>query len=391
MIRTIGLHTYELDDVNIAVAEIKSGLEGFSLMENSIGIISCDPEYIETGVYEAVCAALPFPVAGITSMSQAIKGEVGILMLTVLVLTSDDVFFSAGVTADMAKDNDALTPMRASFDEARKSLPSDPKLILAFPPFISENAGDSYIDAFAELCPGVPIFGTLAISDSIAFDNCSTLYNGTSSLKKIAFILVTGAVKPRFLIATMNDNNKMPYSAEITKSEKNLIQEINGVSAYEYFQSIGLAKDGKLDEGLRFVPALVDFKKRDDYDGIPVVRSIAYLNENGDAVCRGCMYQNSIFTIINPSVEDIMESSAEFIERIKAIPERQVTLIFSCIVRRMILGTDPLAEAEMIKEKLEGDASFMMTYSGGEVCPTSVRDNDVTNRFHNFSIIACIL
>jgi hypothetical protein len=45
----------------------------------------------------------------------------------------------------------------------------------------------------------------------------------------------------------------------------------------------------------------------------------------------------------------------------------------------------------MIKEKLKGDSPFMLAYAGGEICPTSTRAESVTNRFHNYSIIACIL
>ncbi|MDR1471230.1 MAG: FIST C-terminal domain-containing protein [Synergistaceae bacterium] len=391
MMRSIGLYIYELDDADAAVAEIKAGLEDFPLMENTVGIIMCDPEYIDSGIYEAVCAALPFPVAGATTMTQAVEGEAGILMLTVFVLTGNDVFFSVAMTEEIVAGNDALTPTRACFAEAVRRLPSEPRLILAFPPFIADNAGDAYVEALTELCPGVPIFGTIAISDSIAFDNCSTLCNGEASLTKMALIVAAGAVNPRFLIATVDDHNKTPYSGEITKSEKNIVREINGVSTYEYFADIGLAKNGKLDEGLQFVPILIDFKKRADYDGIPVVRAIVNLTENGDAICRGYMYQNSVFTVINPTAEDILQSSSEVIEKVKAIPDRQATLIFSCVVRRMMFGAKPLSEASMIEEGLKGNSPFMLAYAGGEICPTSVCAGDVTNRFHNYSIIACIL
>jgi hypothetical protein len=391
MLRSIGLHIYELEDADAAVAEINAGLEGFPLMEHTAGIIMCDPEYIDSGVYEAICAALPFPVAGTTTMTQAVEGETGLLMLTVFVLTGDDVFFAAAMTGEIAGDNDALAPTRASFDEAVRQLPSEPKLILAFPPLIAENAGDAYVEALTALCPGVPVFGTLAISDSLTFDNCSTLCCGAASLNKMAFIVVAGAVSPRFLISTVNDHNKTPYSGEITKSEKNIVREINGISTYEYFSDIGLAKDGRLDQGLQFVPILVDFNKRHDYDGVPVVRAIVYLDENGDAVCRGYMYQNSIFTVINPSAADIMQSSEDLMEQIKAIPDRRATLIFSCVVRRMMFGAEPLLEAAMVEKSLRGGPPFMLAYAGGEICPTSASAAGVTNRFHNYSIIACIL
>ncbi|MDR1571449.1 MAG: FIST C-terminal domain-containing protein [Clostridiales Family XIII bacterium] len=391
MLRSAALHTYELDDVDAAVTEIRAGLEAFPLMEHSVGVIMCDPEYIESGVYGAVCAALPFPVAGATTLTQAVDGAAGILMLTVLVLTGDDVFFSVAMTEEIAPDNDVLTPTRACLEDALGRLPSEPKLILAFPPIIAENAGDAYVEAFAEICPGVPIFGTLAASDSIRFDNCSALCNGSASLAKMSFIAVAGAIEPRFAIATVGDRNKTPYSGEITRSEKNVIHEINGVSTYEYFESIGLAKDDSLDEGLQFVPVLIDFKKRDDYDGIPVVRAIVGLNDSGGAICRGYMHQDSVFTVVSPTQDDILKSSGELLDKLLLLHDRRATLIFSCVVRRMMLGTEPLLEASMIEERLRGGPTFMLGYAGGEICPTSVREKGATNRFHNYSIIACIL
>ncbi|MDR0357798.1 MAG: FIST C-terminal domain-containing protein [Clostridiales Family XIII bacterium] len=391
MIRSIGLHTYELNDPIIAAEEIKAGLKNFPLMENSLGIIMCDPEYLESGVYEAVCEALPFPCVGSTTTTQAVNEEADILILTVYVMTADDVFFSVAMSDDVPKNNDALSPTRAAFEKAARELPSEPKLIIAFPPIIPENAGDAYVEAFSALCPGVPLFGTLAISDAIAFDNCSSLCEGAASQDRIAFALIAGNINPRFIVSSVDDSNKTQYGGEITKSFENIVQEINGVSTYEYFEGIGLAKNGKLDEGLQFVPILIDFKKRDDYDGIPVVRAIVYLDENGYAVCRGFMYQNSVFTIINPTMDDILRSSLRFTEKLAEVPDRQATLILSCIVRRMTFGAAPLTEALMIKEKLGDGPPFMFAYAGGEICPTSVRDGVATNRFHNFSIIACVL
>jgi hypothetical protein len=163
------------------------------------------------------------------------------------------------------------------------------------------------------------------------------------------------------------------------------------VPTYEYFENIGLAKDGKFDEGLQFVPILIDFKKRADYDGVPVIHAIVYLDEDGNAVCRGYMYQGSVFTITNPKMDTFLRSSVELVEKIKAIPDRQVTLVLSCIVRRMSFGANPTVEAVMFKDELQSDFPFMFAYAGGEICPTSVRDGKAVNRFHNFSIIACIL
>jgi hypothetical protein len=139
------------------------------------------------------------------------------------------------------------------------------------------------------------------------------------------------------------------------------------------------------------VPILIDFKDRADYDGIPVVRAIVYLDENGDAICRGYMYQNSVFTVISPTMENMVKNSTEFVDKLAAMEDREATIIFSCIVRRMTFGTDPLTEARLVERKLKGSSPFMFAYAGGEICPTSERDGKAVNRFHNYSIIACVL
>jgi hypothetical protein len=40
----------------------------------------CDPEHLDPGVYVAICATLS---AGSITMTQAVDGEVGLLMLTI--------------------------------------------------------------------------------------------------------------------------------------------------------------------------------------------------------------------------------------------------------------------------------------------------------------------
>jgi hypothetical protein len=385
------MYTYELDDPAIAVQEIMTQLEKIRLLKNTIGILMCDPEFIDSGVYPAVCQALPFAVAGATTMSQGVNGVADILMLTLMVLTSDDVFFEAGFTEPIPNGGDALAPTKTVYEAVAAQLPEKPKLVLVFPPLLLQNSGDRYIEAFEGLCPDTPVFGTLAISDSIDFKNCCTLWNGESSLSRMAFILVAGNVSPHFFIATVSNTNTLPYSGEITKSEGNIVQEINDVRTSEYFESIGFAKHGVLDEGIQFVPLRLDLKKRTDYDGVPVMRAMVTFDENGYGVGRGNMYQNSVFTLINPTGDDTMKTSTELVDKLAAVTNPQAAIIFSCLVRRMTLGDKPLTEANMIVEKLSGLVPFMFAYAGGEICPTSHSPTKVTNRFHNYSIIACVL
>ncbi|MDL2264137.1 FIST C-terminal domain-containing protein [Synergistaceae bacterium OttesenSCG-928-I11] len=393
MIQSASLFTYELDDPTVALAEIQSQLsEKLALKEHTVGILMCDPEFIETGVYRHLCENLPFPVAGATTMSQAVNGEGGILMLTLFVMTSDDVFFEAGMTAPIeAGGGNIPEAMGAAYVKAAAGLPEAPRLAIVFPPLFVENAGDQYVEVFETLCPNMPVFGTIAIDDTTTFDTCFTMCGGEVSRDRLSFILLAGAVSPRFLVTALSDDNALPYAGEITRSEGHIVHEINGQSAYDYFAGLGMAKDGRLDEGLQFVPFLLDFKKRFDYDGVPVVRAMVCFDERGAGICRGYMYENAVFTLTNPTPENIMSDSADLVEKINALPDRQAVILFSCMVRRMTFGTEPMREIDMLLEKMDPAVPFMMAYAGGEICPTSAGENAVTNRFHNYSMIACIL
>ncbi|GHU42921.1 hypothetical protein FACS1894111_07640 [Clostridia bacterium] len=391
MIQSVTMYTYETDDPEIAVEEIAEQLSKITLLKNSAGILMCDTEYVDSGVYTAVATALPFPIAGTTTMTQAVNGEAGMMMLTIMVLTSDDVNFEVGVTKPISETEDITEPVKDALTASLAKLPDVPKLILAFPPLFADIAGDQYIEVFNELCPGTPVFGSIAIDDSITFEKCSTFYNGEHSLTEMSYILLSGNVSPRFLIATVSDKNKLPYTGEITKSTGHIVEEINHMSAREYMESIDFAQDGKLDEGLQFVPFLLDFKNRADYDEVPVIRAMLALDEEGRGICRGYMDQGAVFTLISASSMDVIGTSLELMDKIVQIPDKQAVLVFSCMVRRMSFGVKPLTEATMVAEKLSDKSPFMLAYSGGELCPTSSDKTHLANRFHNYSIIACIL
>ncbi|MDR0949485.1 MAG: FIST C-terminal domain-containing protein [Lachnospiraceae bacterium] len=392
MIRSTTAFTYELDDPALAVKEIITQLKNFELMQNTIGIVLCDTEFINTAIYKEIARALPFPIVGETTMNQAVPGQVGTFLLTLMVLTADDVTFSAGITEEIQSGGEALTPLTEAYYEAAAKLPTPPKLILCFPPYFHFNAGDIYVEAFEKLCPGVPIFGSPAIDDSLsAFDNCSVIYNDTDTKVKMTFVLISGNVHPRFEVLTLTEDSRLPFSGEITKSTKNIVEEINGIPTGKYLEECGLIENREFNGGLVFVPFMVDLKKKEDYDGVVIVRSVVRFDENRNGVFQGNMYQHSVFTLARPTGSHILPATKEIIRRIENMPDANAVLIFACALRRMALGSQALAEPQMINESLSGKVPFLFGDAGGEICPTSYQEGKLSNRFHNFSIVACIL
>ncbi|MCL2817783.1 MAG: FIST C-terminal domain-containing protein [Clostridiales bacterium] len=391
VLQCASVYTYELDDPGIALAEINARLaEKMPLLAHSVGIIMCHTEFVTSGIVRHIGERLPFAVAGVTTSSQAVNGEAGEMLLTVFVMTSDDVQFIAGVTD--ALDDAVDAPVKEAYAKAAGRMSELPKLAVIFPPLILKYAGDTYISAWEQVLPGVPVFGTLAIDDTLTFEGSETIFGGESYKTAMPFVLCYGNINPRFIIGTLPEDKAMPYKGEITMSNGPFVQEINHINAYKYFESIGFASNGILTENFLFVPFLLDQKKRGDYDGIPVIRLLAAFTPEGTAIFRGDVDEGSTFALLTSGADDVLSTTRQKAEQLNAMRDVHGALLFPCIVRRMMtMRDDPLMELKTVKDAICPDIPFMAGYAGGEICPTSVRDGVPVNRFHNYSLVILVV
>jgi hypothetical protein len=386
MLKCASIFTTEVDDSEIALSEIKEQLDSkMMLLENTVGIIMCNPEFIVTGVLKAVCDGLPFDVAGITTSSQAVNDETGELILTVFVMTSDNsVRFKAGVTDCMSKDVDE--PVKTAYEAVAAGMHEVPKLALVFPPF-GLHSGDKYVKAWGNIVPETPIFGTCAMDDTATFSTCETLYNGEHYKTAMPFILCYGDINPRFMVATLSESNIISSKAEVTKAAGNCVYEINHANALKYFEDRGFV------ESVKFTPFMIDFVKREDHDGISVIRGHATFTDEGAAIFYGDVDEGSTFTMLRCDPDDILMTTQQKLEMINTLDNVNGALLFPCAIRRATLSgvNKHLEELQSAKDMIKHEIPFMMGYAGGEICPTSVRDGVPTNRFHNHTLVIAVV
>ena len=397
MIKAVSICTQQIDDITLACRELKTQLnEKLTLMKSSVGIIQCSPEFIDAGIMKNLYSELGIPLAGGTTVASATNDAAGSLMFSVLVLTSDDAEFVVSHTSGFEKDcNDSVS---RSFTEALarpRQFPQEPlKLVLVFPPIIEAMAGDSYIEAVENICGKVPVFGTLTVDDSPDFfgENSASLCNGNSFEREMSYVLIFGNVTPRFSVTTVPEQIDFIRSgAVITKAHNNIAYEINDMRAIDYFESVGLAADGKIKAGAVMIPLLI--KEPDAADNIPFVRALIHtLPEDGSAVFRGKVIEGANFTVGSHLSTDVLASTSNTVTGITLQKNINAALIFSCIVRQLVVGTDSMRELATVKELLASEIPFMASYAGGEIAPTSVDSgNNAQNRFHNYSFIVCLL
>jgi len=382
MLKCASAYTNEVDDPEVALTEIMAQLDKkMPLLKHSVGIVMCHTEFIVSGALKHICENLPFDLAGITTAAQAVNDEAGELILTVFVITSDDVWFKTGFTDSLSDGIDA--PVSAAYEKAAHGEPDPPKLALIFPPFfMGRYAGDAYVEAWKKIIPHTPLFGTLAIDDTATFCESETIYNGVNKKDAMSFVLCYGNINPRFFIATLPENTSVSLRAEVTKSKENFVYEVNHINTRKFFAKAGIP------ECMPTVPFMIDLKKRDDYDGVPVISGNAAFTEDGTAVFYGYVDEGSTFSLASCKPDDILSTSLHTINRLNELRDVNGALLFPCIVRRILtLGLNKsLSELEIARARINPDIPFMMGYSGGEICPTSIKGGGPANRFHNYSL-----
>ena len=388
MLNCAGVFTREIDDPNIALNEIKKQLDNkITLRANTVGIVMCHPEFIASGTLRHVCDNLPFDTVGMTTASQAVNDEANEHILTIFIMTSDDVRFKAGITESLSEN--AKTAVKTAYERVSDGEPEQPVLALIFPPFLMEHfSGDICIGAWKNVIPGTPFFGTYATDDTVTFMESETIFNGMSTKDAVPFVLCYGNIKPRFFIATLHENSALSLRAVVTKSKDNIIYEINNTNTRDFFtDSMGLSKS------MLTFPLSVSSPAHDDNDGVQVIREHNYYTEDGASVFGGNIEEGAVISLLKFDADSILSTSLHEIKKISGLQDVKGALLFSCITRRMVVmgSGEPLAELLLAKNNITQDIPFMMGYSGGEICPTSTKDGIPSNRFHDSSMVVLVV
>jgi hypothetical protein len=385
MIKTLTAYTLEIDDCDKAVSEILSQLElDKNLLKNSVGIVSCYSEFIESGVVKALREKLPFDIIGSTTIGNSITGVNGRLMLSIAVITGDDISFSCAYSEPLTPDN-FKENIAAAYENALSRLGQKPVMIFACSPLFFNIAGDEVIQAIDDMSGGVPVFGTLAVDHTHDYHTANTLFNESASLDRLAMILVAGDIHPSFSVTSVPEHKIVKQKAIITKSHHNLLIEVNNIPVIEYMTSIGLAVNGKI-EGLNSLSFTIDFN-----DGTkPIVRGIFGQTPEGYAICGGSMPVNATLGVGAADHDDIIAMAAEAMTKLPLDKLSSGLFLFSCISRNMALGFDVSAEMDTVQNIVGEKAPYIMAYSGGEICPVYDKDGKLVNRFHNETLITCL-
>ena len=386
MLKMITASTIEVDDPKIAAEDIESQIAPeINLLKNSVGIITCSSEFIETGVLKAVNDILPFETVGMTTLACATNEEEGLDVLSLSVYTADDVDFSVEISSPLSKNNIEKS-IKKLYDDSISDLKQKPELAVFFGPLLSDASSEKIIGAFHCYAEDIPVFGSMACSSSFDFDKADVLFNGESYNHSAAVLMMDGNINPRFYISTISEDKITKQKAIITNSDGSVLKEVNNLNLAEYLKTIGLSKGDGI-EGSSSIPIVVDYR-----DGTkPSVRGIYSINDEGHAVCGGDMPMGGTLAIGMLDPEDIVKTAGEAVDAALGKENIHGILMFPCQARNHLLEMDYMAEMEVVNEKIGNKVPYHLAYSGGEICPSYDDKGKSVNRYHNFTFTTCII
>jgi len=393
--------TQEIDDLEVAVKELSAGIRAKSeLKRNSIGVVFCDADVDVAELGKLLHAEMKMDIAGLTTTATIERNggynEMGILFS---VLTADDVEFSAESADNLDNDTYAASITKA-YKSARGKVSTDPKLILAMSPYIADLTSEHYLEVLDEVSCGVPVFGGVA-TDHFDLQYQKTFLNGQEMTHGLAFILLSGNVKPIF---SMNHQFgiKVDKKGLITEASENLIHRVGNQTFKEYVEAIVPVPDEELViyhfQSTPFIMELPDYEK----DEAPVVRALVTVNhETGAGSFLSKMPEGSTIYLNEFQRKEIDKSCKEgmrsLVERMKETKDYEYSMIFvsTCNARHALMADMKNMESDILTEHLSDfppELNAMGFYGFGEMCPTGVRaDGSAKNRFHNISFAACAI
>ncbi|MDR0662463.1 MAG: FIST C-terminal domain-containing protein [Spirochaetaceae bacterium] len=386
MIKMLTAYTEEIDEIDDAVNEILEQLDlKNNLAANSIGLIACDPEFVQSGAAAAISKKLPFDTAGITTRAGAARGVFSALMFSVSVLTSDDVKFSV-VRSRRINSENVDEVIYSAYTEGLEKLPGKPELVLAYPPLITTLGGYPMGNAIFRAAGNTPVFGTLSCSPFADHRNNFTILNGDAEKDSAVMVLLSGDVHPDFFMVSIPTHSLQKQYGIITKSKGCHVHTVNDMDFTSYLEKQGFSESNINDDSMYLIPFMINFG-----DGsLPIARALYSINDKGDAVFGSEMPEGKTISLGSLNYDGIMETAGELLRQISSKKNINGILFYSCLVRHILLGVKNDDELKKIIHAIDDAAPYQICYSGGEICPVRNDSGEFVNRAHNYSLIACV-
>lgn len=369
------------DAIAIAVDQCRDQLDGLAPQAGFLvaAFDSFDPSLVAT-VRDAFpgCALMgSTSSAEMSSTSGFLEDSVSLALFA-----SDDIDITAGLGLGLDRDVDGAC--RAAIAEARSTSDRDPKVCVVF-----ADAGivepQRTLDALAAALPdGVVVVGGGSARHDLGSGAPSWQFcNERVTSEGVAVLLFSGPVA--YSIAVGTGWRSLGASGVITRSAPRQVDEIDGRPAIEflarYLDVTGPASFGN-------PLAVREVGANESY-----LRAVTGSDASSGALSvLGSIPVGSTVQLTTATTEDILsgtrQSLAEATADFPAGTRPEAALMFSCAVRRMLLGSRASTEVELARTELGPSVALAGLYCFGEIGPVSGLPS---SRFLNTTFVTLLL
>lgn len=383
MFRVVVGHSDDPDS-QAAIAEVvqecTSALNG--LMPQA-GILFTAIEFDHALILQCIQAAFP----EIELIGGTTNGEISSILefqqdsLTLMLFATDEVEIRAGIGREASK-NPTLAAQQA-IAQAMASGGSKPRLCLTFPDSLTSN-GVLILEGLKQsLGDTIPIIGGMA-ADDYTFDKTYQFFRGEVLSDSVPVLLFFG---DDLLLSHGVASGWTPISqrSRITKVNGNVVYEINGQRALDFYQYYLGAERFASNYAIH---ALAVFE---DQEHFYMRAPNAYDQESGSVTFFSDIPEQAIVQITDANRDHILSASeASLKNALVNYPgvEPTAALLISCAARRRILGTIAREEYQLVKNHLPETLVCCGFYAYGEIAP--LVDKGQT-RFHNKTFVTLLM
>ena len=377
--RSLQAFTKEVDDIALAVSQLREGIDTSLLMSNTCGIVFCGFEPDMEELVQKLKEVFDFPFFGCTGIGVLSTEGYSQSSISLLVLTADDVSFSIGMTRDIEGPDD-ICAFADTYNKCAAPLCDKAKLIFTYVPWLTNVTFDDIVSLLDKESGQVPVYGGIA-SDGWTFDSTYVFTNEGVSQNRGVMMVVSGNVRPIFTIehsTTLTTN----LHKTVTKAEGTVVYELDGRPVTDFIREMGLITN-KTQVILDFLgtPFLAS-QKTSDGDEIDTLRCLGVIDhENHSCGYIGRIDEGSELNMVLISKEDIEASVKmafdEILEKISQSGDYKYSSIFcsSCAARYCLLVADKNAEGRAYEGRLPEGLNVQGVYIYGEFCPAKGKKN----------------
>jgi len=216
----------------------------------------------------------------------------------------------------------------------------------------------------------IPVTGGLAgdqadFKETVVVGNQVGIKNFVSAIGFYGKHLKTGN-------GSMGGWNSFGADRLVTKSDKNVLYELDGQPALELYKKyLGDHVAGLPASALLF-PLSLQLKDRDS----SLIRTVLSIDEtDGSMVFAGDIPQGEYVRLMTANSEKLIDGAslaAEMSLTEPGLTEPDLAVLISCVGRKLVLKQRAEEELEAVKEVLGGKTTMTGYYSYGELCPINL-------------------